>query len=165
MKKFAVTMLPVLLFACASQKDSTAALNGKPVIETPCPPEGKCTVTIHKDKSLHVKTDGINKLYYELADAPGKDVVIYAYNKTKNPDYQDDFYNEEVAFETDTQFSDLKAGIIPDMYFTVNCFCRGKAGTYKTEGGEVSINNDKLHIVLPQIVDNQLTKDVVVLFK
>lgn len=165
MKKIFSIVLPVLLFACASQKDSTAVLNSKSTIESQCPPQGKCTITIHKDKGLLVKTDDFNKLYYEYAHAPGKVVVTYVYNKTKNPDYQDDFYNEELAFESDVNLSNIKAGMMPDIYFTVNCFCRGKQGTYKAEGAEVVMKDNKLHVILPQIVDNQLTKEVIVSFK
>jgi hypothetical protein len=165
MKKFAVVLIPILLFACASKKDSAALLNGKPVIENSCPPEGKCTVTVHKDKGLLVNSDDIGKMYYELADKPGALVVSYAYNKTKNSDYQDDFYNEEVVFETDAELSNLKNGAKPDMYFNVNCFCRGKQGTYAVKNAEVLFKDNKLNIILPAIIDNQLTKQITVLFK
>ena len=166
MKKLALAAISILLFACSAQKSNTTTITGKHVIESECPPEGACTFEVFKDKSLLVKKNSIDQTYYELQDAPGKVVVMYAYNKTKNPAYQDDFYSEEIVFETDTDLSNLKGEGEHDIFFTVKCFCRGKAGTYRLVAGTASFNDNKLHIKLPtNIIDNQLIKDVVVSFK
>lgn len=166
MKKFAIIILPLFLFACSSQKGNNAVMTGKHTIESTCPPEGACIFNVLKDKSLLVKIDSFDRTYYEYQDAPGKMVVVYAYNKTKNPNYQDDFYSEEVVFETDNELSNLKDGGEHDLFFTVKCFCRGKAGTYRLVAGTASIKDNSLHIKLPtNIIDNQVLKDIVVSFK
>lgn len=165
MKKLAIFLLPLFLFACASKKEGFVVGNGTPVIQSNCPPEGTCAITVHKDKSLLVTKDDMGKLYYELADNPSKVVISYAYNKTKNPDYQDDFYNEEIIFESDAQLSNLEAGVKPEIFFTVNCFCRDRQGTYKVDNGNINFKNGLLSIGLPQIINNQLTNQVTVLFK
>lgn len=165
MKKFFILFLPVLFIACASKKDSAALVNGAPVLESQCPPEGMCEVILHKDKGLFEKYDKFNRIQYEMIDKPGAVVVAYAYNKTKNADYEDGSYSEELVFETNAQLSNLTTGLMPKMYFKVNCFCRGKAGTYAVTGGDFSREKSKIHITLPQIVDNQLTKQIDVLFK
>ena len=165
MKKLAF-VLSFLLLACSSQKSGNAAITGTHIIESDCPPEGNCSFEVLKDKSLLIKTDSFNRTYYEFQDAPGKMVLVYAYNKIKNPAYQDDFYSEEIVFETNNNLSNLKDGGEHDLFFSVKCFCRGKAGTYRLVAGTASIKNNRLHIKLPEnIIDNQLIKDVVVSFK
>jgi len=119
-----------------------------------------------KDKGLLVKTDDFDRTYYEFQDAPGKMVLIYAYNKTKNPAYKDDFYSEEVVLETNSELSNLKGEGEHDIFFEVKCFCRGKAGTYRLVAGTATIKDKLLHIKLPtNIIDNQLLKDITVSFK
>ena len=166
MKKLALIILPVILFTCSSQKGGNTGITGKHTIESECPADGTCTFEVLKDKSLFVKTDSFNRTYYEFQDTPGKMVIIYAYNKTKNPAYQDDFYSEEVVVETDNQLSNLTGEGEHDIFFTVRCFCRGKAGTYRLVAGTATVKNNVLHIKLPtNIIDNQLLKDITVAFK
>ena len=164
MRKIALALLPIVLLACATQK--TTSITGAHTIMNECPTQGTCTFEVLKDKSLVIKTN-LGKPYYEVADAPGKMVVKYTYNKTKNPAYQDDFYSEEIIFETDNELSNLKdkTTAIP-VYFNAKCFCRGKAGTYKVDNAQVSLKDNQLHIALPAtIVDNQLLKNIDVSFK
>lgn len=165
MNKLFAILICIFLVACASKKDTTPVLAGTPVLHSPCPPDGTCNVTLQKDKGLFERMDKLNRLHYEIVDKPGTVVITYSYNKTKNPDYQDGSYSEEVVFETDAQYAGLKNRLLPTMYFTVNCFCRGKAGTYAVNGGEVRLSDNDLEIVLPQIVDSQLTQQISILFK
>ena len=166
MKKFALVILPILLFACSSQKGGGRTAMGNYTIMSECPPGGTCTFEIMKDKGLLVKTDSFNRTYYEFQDTPGKMVIMYAYNKTKNPAYQDDFYSEEVVVETDNELSNLTGEGEHDIFFTVRCFCRGKAGTYRLVAGTATVKDNVLHIKLPtNIIDNQLLKDITVTFK
>lgn len=166
MKKFVLIIIFTLLFACSSQKGTNAVITGKPTIESECPTEGICTFKVLKDKSLLVKNDSFNRTDYEFRDTPGKMVIVYAYSKTKNPAYQDDFYSEEVVFETDSNLSNLKGEGEHDIFFTVKCFCRGKAGTYRLVAATATVKENTLHIKLPtNIIDSQLLKDITVSFK
>jgi len=166
MKKFVFIILPVLLFACSSQKGGSTVIAGKHTIKSECPPNGICTFEMLKDKSLLVKTDNFDRTYYQFQDAPGKMVLVYAYNKTKNPAYQDDFYSEEVVLQTDNELSNLTGEGEHDIFFTVKCFCRGKAGTYRLVAGTATVKDNVLYIKLPtNIIDNQLIKDITISFK
>jgi len=165
MKKLTLIILPILLFACSSQKGKAVASYNY-TIASDCPPGGTCSFEVLKDKSLLIKSDSFDRTYYELQDAPGKLVLVYAYNKTKNPEFQDDFYSEEVVVETDDKFSNLKGEGEHDIFFTVRCFCRGKAGTYRLVAGTATVKNNLLHIKIPtNIIDNQLLKDISVSLK
>ena len=163
MKKIALAFLPFVLLACTAQK--TRSVTGAHTVMNECPTEGTCTFEVLKDKSLVIKSN-LGKPYYEMANAPGRMVIKYAYNKTKNPAYNDDFYSEEIVFETDNELSNLKdKATTTPLYFTAKCFCRGKAGTYKADA-QVSLKDNRLHIALPAaIIDNQLLKNIDVSFK
>lgn len=164
MKKSILLALIVAFTSCASKKNGDL---DSYTITSPCPTEGACTFELLKDKSLDIKTDGIGSIYYQIIDNPGKAVGIYTYKKHNNPDYQDDFYDEEIVFETDNDMASLKDGSAKSkqLMFTVRCFCRGKAGTYRAEKGTVNFSNNKLVIQLNDIVEDQKTKNIEVVFK
>lgn len=168
MKNSILALCSFLVIACASKKEVTD-ITGSNTILSQCPAEGICKLEVLKDKSLLVQSDGIGKMYYSTQDTPGKTVIRYTYKKKKNPLYQDDGYNEEVIFDTDSDLSQLKAGVTTtqaNLFFGVQCFCRDKAGYYKPKTGTITLKNNILHIKLPaDIIDNQLTKDIKVSFK
>jgi hypothetical protein len=165
MKKIAFALLPFLLIACAPKKGVAAFIDGKHTIESPCPEIGECKLELLRGTGLAIKTDHIGRLYYALEINPGKIVVRYTYT-IKSKGYQDDGYSEELVFETDSQFSNIKTGNIKDtkILFGVQCFCRGKAGFYKVSEGTVTYADEKLHVKIPDsIIDDQriYTLDVV----
>lgn len=167
-KQILVFVSVITLFSCKSQKDTSLSWKNH-VIETPCPPATECTFEVLQNKSLLVKTDGTNRIYYQLQDTPGKTVVKYTYKKITDPKLQDAGYSEDIIFETDDKLSNLNltdADIQQTkMIFGVHCFCRGKAGFYKIEKGSINYANKKLHIELPDVIDNQKTKTVNISFK
>lgn len=156
------------MFSCKSQKNSSATWKNH-TIETPCLPKSECTFEILENKSLLVKTDDTNHIYYHLQDTPGKTVVKYTYKTITDPKLKDAGYSEDIIFETDDKLSNLNATGADiqktKMLFGVHCFCRGKAGFYKIEQGKMSYANNKLHIELPDVIDNQKVKTVTVSFK
>jgi hypothetical protein len=158
-------VLFLTLFGCATKRVA-ASITGKHTIESQCPPDGTCAFEVLKDKSLVISIDETNRTYYAVIDTPGKLVVSYKYSKTQNPEYQDDFYSEEVVFETDERFSNLTGEGEHDIFFKVQCFCRGKAGTYRLVAATATFKNNGLHIKLPtNIIDNQRLKDIDVSFR
>ena len=169
MKKFTLALIPFLLLACASQKNTKNDISGNYTIQSDCPTEGTCTLQVLKDKSLLIQNDNLGRPYYRLQDTPGKTVVIYTYAKKKNPIYQDDIYSEEVVFDTDSDLNALKKGINAkdaNLVFGVKCFCKGKAGYYRPQTGSAQYKNNTLYITLPaDVIDNQLIKEVQVSFK
>lgn len=167
MKKIILAFLPFLLIACAPKKDVAAFINGKHKIESECPKDGTCKFEVLKDKSLDIKTDDTGKSYYTLADAPGKIVMLYTYDKTTRGDIQDGSYKETIVFEMDSKFSNLNTGNIKDakMLFGVHCFCR-KAGFYKVNDGAMSYNDGRLLIKIPDnIIENQRIHTIDVVLK
>ena len=158
-------VLLLTIFSCTSKREA-AFFSGKHTIEIECPPNGTCTFEVLKNKSLVISTDEANQTYYAVRDTPGKSVVSYKYSKTQNPEYKDDFYSEEIVFETDDRFSNLTGEGEHDIYFTVQCFCRGKAGTYRLVAATATFKNNRLYIKLPtNIIDNQRLRDIDVSFK
>ena len=167
MKNFALISTLLILFSCNSTKSLYEASNPT-YSETSCPAEGECTFEVLKNKSLVIKKDGIDKVYYSLADNTATSVVKYRYNKKANPALPDSGYSEEIVFEiaNDSKNLDYNSNNIQQtkMLFGVMCFCKGKAGFYPVNEGAVSYN-DKLHIEIPELVDNQKLKDISVTFK
>jgi hypothetical protein len=158
-------VLLLTLFSCATKRVAES-ITGKHTIESQCPPYGTCAFEVLKDKSLGISIDETNRTHYTIIDTPGKSVVSYKYSKTQNPEYKDDFYSEEIVFETDDRFSNLTGEGEHNIYFTVQCFCRGKAGTYRLVAATATFKNNGLHIKLPtNIIDNQRLKDIDVSFK
>ncbi|WP_159800665.1 hypothetical protein [Flavobacterium sp. MK4S-17] len=134
-----------------------------------CPKNGACTIEIMHGKALDVKTDGTGKLYYALQDAKEKSVIKYTYSKHSNPEYQDDFYDEEVVFEVDKTTSKLnltgKDIQKTKMLFGVKCFCKGKAGYYKVNSGSLHYRKKQFTISVPELVEGQLTKNIIMSLK
>jgi len=154
MKLPALFLTAIIAFSCAPKKDSITTL------VSDCPAAGTCHTEILTNKSLEAVTDNLGRVAYTLGDTIGTDVAKYKYEKTKNPAYQDDFYSEEVAIEISSQprttdISNLR------VFFTVTCFCRGKAGTYRVKGSKAVIKGKILTLTLPpDIIEAQLTKEI-----
>jgi hypothetical protein len=163
-RTFSFFVLFLTIFSCGARRVA-ASITGKHTIESECPPDGACVFEVLKDKSLVISTDETNRTYYTVIDTPGKLVVSYKYSKTQNPEFQDDFYGEEIVFETDERFSNLTGEGEHDILFTVQCFCRGKAGTHRLVAATATFKNNRLYIKLPtNIIDNQRLRDIDVSF-
>lgn len=163
MKKYILLPLIGLVIACCSTKTSKTMANNskKTKIESPCPEEGICSFEILQNKSMNVKTDGIDKVYYELEENPDKVVFLYKYQKKiADKTLQDAGYSEEIVFEMDKNYTDFSfsdKGIqSTKMLFGVFCYCKGKAGNYRVTKGNLVKKGLELQIDLPPIVDNQL---------
>ena len=168
MKKFALLPALFILFSCSTTKNLQATSNPT-YSEASCPKEGECSFEVIKNKSLVIKKDDIDKVYYSLADSPATSVVKYRYNKEANPRLPDSGYSEEIVFEiaNDSKTLDYKSSDMQKtkMLFGVMCFCKGKAGFYPVESGTLTYKNDKLNITIPELVDNQKLKDISISFK
>ncbi|AXG73574.1 hypothetical protein DVK85_04750 [Flavobacterium arcticum] len=168
MRKIALIPILLILFSCGSTKslhDNAEAVTSI----TTCPEDGNCTFEVLKNKSLIIKTDDIGKLYYTIKDNSATSVLKYRYVKETNSTLPDSGYVEEVVFEifNDSTNLDYTDGEIQNtkMLFGVMCFCKGKAGSYSVEKGNLTYKNNKLHIVLPELVEAQKIKDISVTFK
>jgi hypothetical protein len=161
MKNTIILMFLLLIVGCRTTNISTTT--GAFTIKNDCPAAGLCDFELLKGKSLAIKRDDFGHPYYTLLDAPGRVVGKYTYSKKRNPDYKDDFYDEEILFETDENFTDLNA-TDSKLIFGVKCFCRGKAGYYMVEKAEMEHKNNLLLITVPNVIEGQLTKKIAVQF-
>ncbi|TPD68547.1 hypothetical protein [Flavobacterium microcysteis] len=167
MKKYILLPIIGLIASCCSTKNSqaTASNSKKAKIESSCPEEGTCSFEILQNKSMNVKTDGIDKIYYELEENPDKVVFLYKYQKKiADKTLQDAGYSEEIVFEmnkdyTDFSFSDKRIQSTK-MLFGVFCYCKGKAGNYRVTKGSLIKKGSDLQIDIPPIVDNQIITQI-----
>ena len=74
-------------------------LTNQPKASSSCPEEGVCKLVIHKNKSLDIKKDEFNKVYYQLSDNEYVTTYIYDYQKKTDPKLDDASYKEEIIFE------------------------------------------------------------------
>ena len=142
MKK--ILMLPTLLilFSCSSQKKA-AAFSDAIVKKSDCPADGECKVTIEKDKALAIKTDEFGSLYYNVVDAPGKNVILYEYSKHVDTTLADAGHREQIVFEVDAANPDMELSGFTlangNVLFGRFCFCRGATGYYRVREGNLSV--------------------------
>jgi len=131
-KIFCLSLL-TLSISCGSAK-----CNDK-LIAKDCPPDGKCTLTIHKNKSLYTNTNELGELVYEMQDNDTKDIAVYTYNRTPPKNVQDGTYREEVIVEVDRKpkTSVLDGKIRAKALFGRFCYCKGSTGYYKIEAGDL----------------------------
>lgn len=161
------TVFIILLFvACSSVRPGGYNLEN-PVVTSRCPDNSTCTFEIIKDKSLKIITDVNGRSYYQLTDAPGKNVAKYTFARATPAGTQDGSYSEEIVFESDDTFSNIKYGKAPaKKLFGVHCFCRGKAGYYAIDKATFSYTGNVLTVTLPPaIIDNQQLNSVKISFK
>jgi hypothetical protein len=98
MNKLSFFLLCTFMINCKSNKIEN--YTNKPTkITSICPEDGVCNVTIHKNKSLEIKKDNFNKIYYQLIDNEKVTTYIFSYQKKTNPKLADDSYLEEILFE------------------------------------------------------------------
>jgi hypothetical protein len=159
MKKLFLIPLAMGLSFCNCKKASVP----KPVmtsIESPCPENGKCAIQIYKNKSIDVKSDEFGGIYYALNDDTSKSVIHYEYNRTVEEGLQDAQHREEIIFEINNSDSeiDLTDGMLQNtkMLFGRHCFCRGQAGYFKVEQGNLKLENKGEVVTLD--LDFQITK-------
>lgn len=171
MKKIIIVTSLVLLISCNSVKNiekekinQTGSLADKSFIS--CPEDGLCTIELLKDKTLLVKKDDLGHNYYQTTDSEGYSVFKYTYTRKKAQEVQDNSYVEEIIFEiknpiTKLELSDLELQNIK-MLFGRHCFCKGQAGYYTVNKGNLVLikNSDSYHLnvninvtEVPQIIN------------
>lgn len=73
--------------------------NNLPKVSSKCPEERVCNLTIHKNKSLDIKKDEFNKIYYQLSDNKNVTTYIYDYQMKNDITLEDASYKEDIIFE------------------------------------------------------------------
>lgn len=164
MKKLIIAPLLLFVLSCGSTKTTTADINKQPVLTDTCPENGDCKIEIMKGSSLVIMQDGMGRPYYRVVENSAKDVVKYTYNLKKASPGTDDFYNEEIIFETASGLSNNAKA--EKMLFGVRCYCKGKAGYYHVKNGAINYDGSMLSVAIPpDIIDSQIISGYTVLFK
>ncbi len=159
MKKIIFTVSLCLIFvSCKCKKETTLSSPTTAVInnsstsiqKTDCPIDGTCTTEIFRNTSLEVKTDDTGAIYYNKIDNQETSVIVYKYNRNTPEDVQDANYSEEIIFEikNSDEFLQLKDSDLQQtkMLFGRFCFCRGAAGNFKIDKGNLKLTQTQNEI-------------------
>ena len=151
MKQTLLLPLFILFIHCGNTKNNnenktTENLKNVVLKNSSCPEDGICTIEIIKNKSLLLKNDEIDALYYQMTDNDDTSIIKFEYQKNTEKELQDANYREELIFEiknTDTYLKlendNLKT---IKMLFGKHCFCRGQAGYYNVKEGKFNLTKE-----------------------
>lgn len=111
-----------------------------------CPETGECSIKLHKNASILLKQDTVNT-YYPIIEKGEKIVVVFEF-LIKGPEGTvDGDYSETIHFEIDKDIKTLNISgeqlKQANLIFGKHCFCRGEAGYYKIEEGNLNIDGSK----------------------
>lgn len=140
-------LIPVMLMGGCKTNTATVSQSQQTDMELKsggeCPTEGKCTVTVHKNKSLTIQEDGTGALYPVVEE--GENLVIeFNYLREAPAGIADGNYSETIHFEIPSNVKSLKKedGALADvkLLFGRHCFCPD-AGYYRVENGKLTVMN------------------------
>ncbi|MFA7445460.1 MAG: hypothetical protein WCY89_05895 [Flavobacteriaceae bacterium] len=157
MKPTVLLFFSILLFSCASKKETASKSNN-------CPSDGVCAAEILKNKSLHIINDKSTGAYHQFKENTATSVIIFKYDRNKDENLQDGHYQEEIIFEISNKMmeADFKDFTPEKKLFGVHCYCKGKAGYYPVEN--ITVSYDKttkgLSININEIVEGQVVKTI-----
>lgn len=171
MKKITLILISLFAISCNCKKNSVenkAQQEVKTTLTSNCPEDGKCIVTVSKNKKIEILRDAFGKIYYEMADSELRSVIKYEYTRNALQGTQDSGYREEVIFELDNKIKDANyidtALVNQKLLFGRFCFCRGQTGYYQITKGAINLKNSGLTVnftttEVPQII-NSFTIDL-----
>lgn len=169
MKRVSLLAVLALCFSCNTPKTAMIKTSEpiKSEIESVCPEDGNCTVTLLRNKSMVLQRDGTGYLHYVLEETPGYSVIHFEYIRKTDPNLQDAGYREEILFEipNDTERISLfdKDLAQVKMLFGRHCFCRGQAGYFQVLEGKLDLVHHEEKVVftvdfkcseVPQIISS-----------
>ena len=109
-----------------------------------CPSEGKCTISILKNKKIVIQRDEINGISYTLEDDNVSSLIKYTYNKQEIKDAVDGNYTEEILIPFEHAKDNLELTDIElkekHILFGKHCYCKGEAGYYLIEKGKLHLS-------------------------
>lgn len=166
--KIIILPLFILFLCCNSAKNKKNNMEEAIVIKEKnysCPEDGVCTIELLKNKSLAIKKDEFDHIYFQEIDNNQTSIVKFQYQRNNEKAYSDGNYIEEVIFEIRNNETTLKlsdnALQKTKMLFGRHCYCKGQAGyfliqqgqleLFQTEGG-YAINLDFIITEVPQII-------------
>ncbi len=143
-------LIPILLMNACKTTTETVSENSSDsvVVEevNSCPTKGNCIITLHKNKDLLVKQDGIGANYPELVEGTHM-VIEYNYTEKAPEGIADGDYAETIHFEIPASITSLTkenhALSEVKALYGKHCFCRGQAGYYPVTIGKLVVKKTK----------------------
>ena len=130
----------------------------KDISITNCPSEGTCSIRFYKKKSIVLKTVN-NHLFYTIVSNNSKMVVEFQYSSKQDEVAIDGGYRESVIFEISNNSSKIDFKDLDlqktKMVYSRKCNCRGKAGIFKIDKGNLKLysNLGKINFSLKFTLD------------
>ncbi|WP_130736320.1 hypothetical protein [Flavobacterium sp. J27] len=150
-KGIRLTLL-ILFISCSNLKDniSVSKKQNKTVIIKDtilsCPQNGICKIETIKNKSLLIRKDDLNGIYYQTEDNVMFSIIKFTYTKDTPKNVQDGNYIEEIVLQIQNDISELN---LTDselqnckILFGKHCFCKGEAGYYNIEKGKLEFHKE-----------------------
>lgn len=151
-------LITPFLFSCQAKKEvlENSEQNITSNIEAFCPENGVCTTKILKNKSLKIKIDEFDQLYYQTEDNVNTSVVHFEFNKKAPEGLQDGNYREEIIFEinnTDVKLELEDVFLRPTkMIYGRHCYCKGQAGYFSVKRANYLYRKAKKKSLLTSIL-------------
>lgn len=146
MKYLLLLAISIGLTSCETSKKISDSKDTNVSLQSDCPDDGSCTVSLMRNKSLKINYDtyGDRINDYELVDDAAKSVVLFEYVRTiKDTTLQDAGYREEIIVEVDNEKTEMNwsdnelknANVLYGRF----CYCKGYAGYFKMDKGDLSV--------------------------
>ncbi|MGO1585345.1 hypothetical protein [Mesonia sp.] len=166
MKSVFTLSLVLIMFSCDSTKSTNDkksseanSLNEKEemsrnissvTLESGCLPAGECAFEVIPNTKMDFKIDTAEMLYPEFVDDVQTNTIKFSYNEDTDKELMDGHYREEIYFEVKngTKEMDLQDMELKDVNFLYGrfCYCKGSAGYFKVDKGNLTMKNGKLSI-------------------
>jgi len=164
MKSVFALSIVIMLFSCdstkstsdneesnsSSSKEEMSRNISSITLESGCLPAGECAFEVMPHTKMDFKIDGAEMLYPEFVDDIKTNTIKFSYNEDTDKELMDGHYREEVYFEVKngTKEMDLKDMELTDVNFLYGrfCYCKGSAGYFKVNKGNLTMKNGKLTI-------------------
>jgi len=167
MKNILLVIIITLLASCKTQN-----LEFKPshnfTLSSVCLEDGDCKLEVKDGFNYALNKDDGGMLYPTYTEKENSKVFVFTYEKKKDPNLADDFYNENVIF---TLPYNLKKGSYKDSdlaMFNISygrfCFCKGVAGYYPVKNGTLVVTENKIDLVFNEDSKPQKINRVTVTF-
>lgn len=146
MKHILLPLILVLSFSCCSKKMKPTQPMSY-TLESSCPNDGTCKITIYPNEKLEILTDETGAVYYKKTAASNSTVFHFQYDRTAEEGVQDGQYQEELIFEYSNDSFPLnlthQSLQKTKMLFGRHCFCKGQAGYFLVNAGSLNLNQTK----------------------
>jgi len=146
MKFIAHIFFVILLAGCKAKQTNLITEKQEFKATTNCPEDGVCTIELIPNSFINVKTDEFGNMYTKIEKGE-KTILKYTFSRNADKQYMDAHYIEEIYAEFDKELPDLtlksKSLNKVKLLFNRMCYCKGSAGFYRIENGDLSFKKAK----------------------